>query len=98
MEFGLRWLVLAMASGGIAVFGVLMFGRGYKKRIAKLEKKLEQQSPVTINNIVGQGEKFDAEAVALELEKIYTRRQAEAIVRMYQPGGIEYEAMRKREQ
>ena len=36
-EFGFRWLVVAIVSGGLAVLGALIFGRGYKRRIKALE-------------------------------------------------------------
>lgn len=35
LHFGVRWLVI----GALAVLGVLIFGRGYKRRIAALEKR-----------------------------------------------------------
>ncbi len=96
-EFGLRWLVVVALSGVLSVLGILLFGRNYKKRIADLEGKLEQQSPVTVN--VNQGEPFDAEAVARDMvrqvKEAYTEERATEIVRAFQPGGHEYERLEK---
>ena len=96
-EFGFRWLVAVILSAALAMLGTLLFGRGYKKRIAELERKIAQQSPVTVN--VNQGESFDAEAVARELKQqlreAYAEERAAAIVRAFQPGGYEYEAIEK---
>ena len=47
VHFGLRWLV----AGALAVLGVLVFGRGYKRRIAALEEKANQ--PTVIQNFNG---------------------------------------------
>ena len=38
--FGLRWLLV----GALAMLGVLLFGRGYKRRIAALEAKPDAES------------------------------------------------------
>ena len=98
VEFGLRWLVVLAASGVLLMFGALMFGRGYKKRIAKLEQKLEQQSPVSLNQTFNQGEAFDAKAVARDMvrqvKEAYTEERAAEIVRAFQPGGHEYERLK----
>ena len=37
VEFGFRWLVMLAFTVGAFVLGILIFGRGYKKRIAALE-------------------------------------------------------------
>lgn len=81
VEFGFHWLVVAILWVALTVLGALLFGRGYKKRIAELERKITQQSPVTVS--INQGEAFDAEEIARRLDAIYTRRQAEAIVRYW---------------
>ena len=47
VQFGLRWLVV----GSLAVLGILLFGRGYKRRIAALEAKADQ--PTVIQNFHG---------------------------------------------
>ena len=39
VEFGFRWLVVVILTAGFAVIGTLLFGRGYKKRIAALEAR-----------------------------------------------------------
>ena len=54
VEFGFRWLVMLAFTVGAFVLGALIFGRGYKKRIAALEARA---SIPTINNIVN----FNAE-------------------------------------
>ncbi len=51
--FGIRWLILLTLSGIGVMLGLFMFGRNYKKRIAKLEAKVNDQTPVTVN--VNQG-------------------------------------------
>lgn len=78
---------------------------GLRRRVRALEGRqpasptAQNVSPTFTNvvNIGDQGEKFDAEAVARELEKIYTRKEAERIVNLYLPGGREYEALPRRE-
>ena len=42
--FGLRWLVV----GALAMLGALLFGRGYKKRIAALEAKPSESTQVIL--------------------------------------------------
>ena len=39
VEFGFRWLVMLAFTVGSVVLGALVFGRGYKKRIAALEAR-----------------------------------------------------------
>lgn len=39
LHFGVRWIVV----GAIAMLGVLIFGRGYKRRIAALEARSPMQ-------------------------------------------------------
>ena len=40
VEFGFRWLVMLAFTVGAFVLGTLIFGRGYKKRIAALEARV----------------------------------------------------------
>lgn len=84
VAFRAGWLVGAVILAGVGtVIGTLLFGRNYKKRITSLERQIRETPPVVVN--VGKDQEFDPEAVARELDKIYTRRQAEAIVRLYAP-------------
>ena len=49
VHFGLRWLVV----GALAVPGVLLFGRGYKRRIAALEDSKKKPTTVNIHDNFG---------------------------------------------
>ena len=53
VEFGFRWLVMLAFTLGAFVLGILIFGRGYKKRIAALEARASMHA---INQIIN----FDA--------------------------------------
>lgn len=48
------WAAVSLGAGGVgAVLGVLVFGRGYKRRIAALEAKLAEPAITQVINIDG---------------------------------------------
>ena len=68
----LVWLVIGM-------LGIGFIGRRYRLMRREIEE-LKQRPPITVN--VGKADEFDPAAIARELDKIYTQRQAEAILRV----------------